>query len=211
MALEVLLGGRWVLCFRVVIKTIAIHKSLTAHITFKWSLPCMYIFMLLQEISGIKSFTTNVTLNYVLTKMSFLVYLQISFIVSTITTNITDKILLLSMNISLMFTDLALAFEGFLTYVTNKRPLLAVISRMAPQLAAGHEHFFTFTALKYCGWGHSFYKRLLLTSDSTHYCLRRGSNLTPCFVPKAYVTCIQMPNISVVCSSTSNVLTTGIL
>jgi len=61
MALQVLLGSGRVLGFRVVIKSIAIHKSLTTHITFKRSLSCMYIFMLLQEISGIKSFTTNVT------------------------------------------------------------------------------------------------------------------------------------------------------
>jgi len=143
--------------------------------------------------------------------MSFLVYLQISFVIGTITTNITDIILLLSMNISLMFTDLALAFERFLTYVTNKRPLLAVNSNVASKLAVCHEHFFTVATLKYARWGQSFYNRLLLTSDRPHYCLRRGSNLTHGLVPKAYLTCIQMPNISVVCSSTSNVLNTGIL
>lgn len=116
----------------------------------------MYIFMLLQEISRIKSFITNVTLDYVLTKMTFLVYLQISFVVSTITTNITDMILLFSMNISLVLTDFALAFERFLAYVTNKRTFLIVNSNMAPQLTVCQEQLLTVTALEYSGWGQSF-------------------------------------------------------
>jgi hypothetical protein len=88
---------------------------------------------------------------------------------------------------------------------------LAVNSSMAPKLVVCHEDFLTAVALKYSGWGPRFYNRLLLTSDRTHYCLRTGSNRTHGLVPKAYVTCIQMPNISVVCSPTSNVLNTGIL
>jgi len=50
MVLQVLLGNR-MLCFPVVIEVIAIHKPFTTNAAFKGPLPCMYIFVLLQEIS----------------------------------------------------------------------------------------------------------------------------------------------------------------
>jgi hypothetical protein len=70
--LQFLIGSR-MFCFTVVIKVITTDKPFAINITFKGSLPCMYIFMLLQKIFGIKSFITNMTLDYVLTKVSFLV------------------------------------------------------------------------------------------------------------------------------------------
>jgi len=57
--------------------------------------------------------------------------LQVGFVVGGITTNVTYMILLLSMDISLMFANFALALECFVTYVADKWPLLAVSANMA--------------------------------------------------------------------------------
>jgi hypothetical protein len=125
MKFEVLMGSK-MLCLPVVIKVITVHKPYATNITFKWSLPCMYILMLRQKISGIKSLITNKTLHYILTKVPFLVNFQVTFVVSGIITNVTGMILLFPMDISLMFINLALTFECFVTHITNKWPLLTV-------------------------------------------------------------------------------------